>query len=294
MKIDQLITQYLYLNKKVTLETIGTFYMSADVDIPSETENIGVLPENAIKFEFNIKAGRDEGLINYIVEQTKKIKPLATSDLESFIILNKQFLNIGKPLILKDLGTLVKNQMNVYEFTQANSKLSKIDALTESIPDKDTSLDVIDFSTPSRKKSKKGLLIPSVISVVMVAILLIVFFIFKSRNNNSSTSIVNDTTSVINKPDSLVNLNTSTSNSSIQIDSVHYYFLLSAFDKKSTIETTLKQLVQKYSNNSFTMYTNDSLQYSVALPIYGLLADSLKVKDSLKLIYGNNISVRLK
>ena len=146
MKIEHLITQYLYLNKKVTLESIGTFYMSADVDIPTESENIGMLPESSIKFECDLKAEKDEGLINYIVTQTRKIKPLATSDLESFTMLSKQFLNIGKPLIFKDLGTLVKNQANVYEFTQSNSKLSKIDTLAEVIPDKESSIDDIDFT----------------------------------------------------------------------------------------------------------------------------------------------------
>ncbi|MFN8244987.1 MAG: hypothetical protein U0T56_01200 [Ferruginibacter sp.] len=45
--------------------------------------------------------------------KTRKIKPLATSDLESFTMLGKQFMNIGKPLILEGLGTPFETSSSV-------------------------------------------------------------------------------------------------------------------------------------------------------------------------------------
>jgi hypothetical protein len=50
----------------------------------------------------------------------------------------------------------------------------------------------------------------------------------------------------------------------------------------------------KYNDSSFVKYTNDSVNYSVAISVYGLLSDSLKWKDSLKLIYGDKIILREK
>lgn len=45
------------------------------------------------------------------------MQSLAESDLESFIMLNKQFLNIGKALYLEGIGTLVKAKEGSLEFT---------------------------------------------------------------------------------------------------------------------------------------------------------------------------------
>jgi len=127
MKIEQLIVQFLYKNKKVTLQDIGIFYLSPDIIIPEDSDKETVLPENAIRFEYNTKAAQDEDLINYIVQQTRKIKPLATSDLESFTILGRQFMNIGKPLPIEGLGILQKNQLGGYEFIQGSSMNTRLE-----------------------------------------------------------------------------------------------------------------------------------------------------------------------
>ena len=120
MKIEQLIVQQLYNSKKVTLQDIGAFTLSPDVMLPSD-EKEAVMPENAVTFIFDKKAKQDDDLIAFIVSQTRKIKPLATSDLESYSILAKQFLNIGKPFPIEGLGVLQKSQAGDYEFVQGQS-----------------------------------------------------------------------------------------------------------------------------------------------------------------------------
>ena len=116
MKIEQLIVQYLYLNKQVTLQGIGTFRLDPAVVLPAgnEKEKDFIMPENAVQFEYNLKAGEDEGLVKYIVQHTRKILPLASSDMESYAMLAKQFLNIGKPLVIEGVGTVQKNQQGNY------------------------------------------------------------------------------------------------------------------------------------------------------------------------------------
>ena len=83
MKIEQLIVQHLYNNKIVTLQDIGSFVLSSSVLMPTESDKDGIMPDNAISFEYNAKAKEDESLIDFIVQQTRKIKPLATSGLVS-------------------------------------------------------------------------------------------------------------------------------------------------------------------------------------------------------------------
>src|SRR5688500_4446408 len=136
MKIEQLIVQHLYNNKKVTLQDIGSFILSSNVSMPSESDKDGVMPDNAITFEYNTKATEDESLIDFIVQQTRKIKPLATSDLESYTILGREYLNIGKPFPIEGLGTLQKNQNGQYEFIQGNSVNARLQAAPAMLKEK--------------------------------------------------------------------------------------------------------------------------------------------------------------
>ena len=193
MKIEQLIVQYLYQEKKVTLEGIGSFYLSPDISISTSEEPV-LLPENSIQFELNSKATADEGLIKFIVEKTRKFKPLAVSDLESFSILGKQFLNLGKPFLIKEVGSLLKNQNNEYEFTQATYILSipettvntgnnQKESSKSSKPPKPKKQENIDFSAPSPVASKKKFIIPIVVLVFVVAAMIVLFVKFGSKNN---------------------------------------------------------------------------------------------------------------
>jgi hypothetical protein len=120
MKIEQLLFSFFIQNKKFSLQGIGSFYLvSEPVASKDETQNF-IFPENSIEFKSDKNTEQDELLIQYISEITKKIKPLATSDLESFTMLNKQFSNLGKPILLEGIGSLSKNNIGIYEFTQAN------------------------------------------------------------------------------------------------------------------------------------------------------------------------------
>jgi len=50
MKVEQLIVQYLYNNKKVSIQDIGIFTLSPDVIIPTESDKETSLPLNSIHF----------------------------------------------------------------------------------------------------------------------------------------------------------------------------------------------------------------------------------------------------
>ena len=102
MKIEQLIVQHLYISKQVTLQGIGTFRLDPSVILPAnEKEKDFIIPDNAFKFEYNLRAEEDEALIQYIVQHTRKILPLASADLDSYVMLAKQFLKktwLGIPI----------------------------------------------------------------------------------------------------------------------------------------------------------------------------------------------------
>ena len=166
MKVEQLMVQYLYQNKRVTLQDVGTFTIAPGFDILPDNDKEVTLPDGAIQFEYNSKAPQDEGLIDFVVQHSRKIKPLATSDLESYSILSRQFLNIGKPLIIEGLGVLQKNQKGTYDFHQGHTVTSKMEAAPAAMKEKQH--EEISFTTkPRAPSSSKNWMIAALIVFVL-------------------------------------------------------------------------------------------------------------------------------
>jgi hypothetical protein len=70
-----------------------------------------------VSFQNNPSSGDSSGLIQFIAEQTGKMKALAAADLSSHLEIAKQFLNIGKPFLFDGIGSLVKTRTGELNFT---------------------------------------------------------------------------------------------------------------------------------------------------------------------------------
>ncbi len=306
MKMEQLIVQYLYSNKKVTLQDIGTFIISADINIPVDSEKDTVLPENAIEFKYDPKVAVDEGLIDYIVANSRKIKPLATSDLESFISLNKQFLNIGKPLVMEGLGTLHKTQIGDYAFTQAGTSHVMLQDAPKIVTEK--IIEKVSFATPPKEKSggmnKKAVL--GILGFIVVGALALLAYYFitkknedagnatietaatKDTTNNTSTSTVaiTDTSAAKKLKDSLAAIrpiNTSDSNS--------FYIVIKEFTDLALAQKRYTVLTNY--GNKLVLTTKDSITYKLRMPFRKPLSDTLRVKDSIGVFFQAKTYVEL-
>ena len=62
MKIEQVLVHYLLKNKQLTLKGIGTFHLDASIPDSADSEKPIIIPENAITFTYDPRAGEDEGL----------------------------------------------------------------------------------------------------------------------------------------------------------------------------------------------------------------------------------------
>jgi hypothetical protein len=60
LKIEQLLVQYLYSSKQVSLQGIGIFKLKPDVILPAEGDKDNSVPADAFSFEYNLKATEDE------------------------------------------------------------------------------------------------------------------------------------------------------------------------------------------------------------------------------------------
>ena len=89
---------------------IGIFSLDDKVVIPeSSDKNVRDFLQHIQFKQFNVLRA-DDALIEFIRTHTGKIKPLAESDLESYVADGKLMLNIGKPFHIEGIGTLIKKQ----------------------------------------------------------------------------------------------------------------------------------------------------------------------------------------
>ncbi|MFT3907803.1 MAG: hypothetical protein QM737_00125 [Ferruginibacter sp.] len=294
MKIEQLIVQYLYTNKKVTLQDIGVFHLSENITIPQEHEKDAVLPDNAVTFEYNTKAVQDDGLIDFIVQQTRKIKPLATSDLESFTILGRQFMNIGKPLPLEGLGVLQKNQHGEYEFIQGHTINPRLEPVPTALKEK-IKEDIV-FTTPPREaNSKTGMIAVIIIFLALAAGTAFYFVSKKNKDQKVDQLVTQKTTSdtIATKKDTAVqqasipkDSNTVTAPPIAMAPGSAASFKVVIRDYKT--QGKANEIYRRYKSYGYDViqYMKDTGSYRLAVPFNNrLLSDSNHIKDSLKRIY---------
>jgi hypothetical protein len=111
-----LLTQYLYLHKKLNLPGIGSFILDPSAILPDEHNKDPHAVAVGIEFKNAVITEPDDELIEFIRVHTGKMKSLALADLDSFITLGTELVNIGKPFYLEGIGMLTKNKDGKYDF----------------------------------------------------------------------------------------------------------------------------------------------------------------------------------
>jgi hypothetical protein len=126
LKLAPLFAEYLSTNKRLSLRGIGVFQSAPAAYVETSYSKNAKIPSQDINFTNNPSATEDEELVKFISAQTGKMKALAASDIESYLELMQQFLNIGKPFQIEGIGTLVKIKPGLYEFTSGQQLNEKI------------------------------------------------------------------------------------------------------------------------------------------------------------------------
>ena len=306
MKIEHLLARHFYTAKQLTLQGIGTFTLSPDFILPAETDKEAIIPQGVITFAQNNKATEDEALIDFIVQQTRKMKPLASSDLDSFISLGSQFLNIGKPFKIEGIGVLEKNQLGQYLFTQygqlANTKTDE--APVQQIKEKRD--ETISFASEEKTKPINGKRITAVLAglVVLGGVAWAAWYFLINNKTTSAadqpqpvqtnTTAVPDTTkkdtatlaATAQKPDSTAALTTSNTGYNFKVVIKTYPSLALAQKAYARLTSYGHKLI---------MFTSDSIIYKLAMPLSLPLSDTAYARDSIrKKLFGGSPYIELK
>ena len=295
MKIEQAVVLYLLKHKQISLQGIGTFKIDAMVPESMDNDKPVIIPPDAISFVYDPKTGEDEELINFIVQNTKKIKPLASADLDSFLTLGRQFLNIGKPFTIQNLGTLDKLKSGDLEF-KPGPLIQRVEMPKPKIEDEGAEKHeenlFNDYQREPENNNGRMFLIILIVIIIGAGAWAAWYFGFKENNRVPAPTVdnivpVSDSAAISRKNDSLAASQKLADGIKISQNNPADSFTFKVVVK----ETTNKQValtrlaILKIYGREVIMYTNDSVTYKVAQPFMLPLADTTKILDSLNKYY---------
>ena len=301
MKIPQLLVQYLYKNRKMSLPGLGVFTLDKSVILPEENDRALLSMPNAVQFQnANIVAAENE-LIVFICENTGKIKPLAISDLDSYLNLGTEMLNIGKPFCLEGIGTITKNKAGKFDFSPGEySVIKENNTATDHNKKKIYAKDKKQLSPSTNVPNRNGLKVLALISALIIVGL--GGWMMYKRN----APAVSENTADINVPiqpsqqvatDSLKK--DSTHVDSLKIapavvvvptpsskEGVNYKFIILVTSDK---ERAMKRYNQLIGFNLKAHYYHTDSIYRVFFEFPALAKDTVHIKDSLRKEYAHNV-----
>lgn len=291
MKIDQVFIHYLLKNKQLPLQGIGIFYLEGAVNEHADPEKPIVIPSDAIRFDYKPRTGEDEDLVNYISETLGKIKPLASADLDSYLMLARQFLNIGKPLIIPNIGTIEKNNAGELIYKGGEYRMERISPqvkkeIDEAEPQPDES-----FSDFPNQKKGNGRAVLYVILLVILGLIAWAVWKFAFDHNEEEPTITSANIVAVGDSSDTSNADSISmmpvdSNASTTADTVGFKIVVGQYSTLANAQKRLSDLI-KYGRNA-VVYTTDSVTYKIAEPFDLPLADTTRILDSLRAYYGKD------
>jgi hypothetical protein len=299
VKIQDLLPQYLYQQKKLTLPGLGTFELNSAINV-YELKEEG-WPDNTITFTQDRHAQLPDELLAYIVQHTGKMKPLAISDLDSHLSNGVQMLNIGKPFPLKGIGSLSKINNGDLVFHQGTPALEKIDSInTDHVKDRTAEQDEIneiDFSHAPEKSSKKLIIgLAALLGLILISWAIYLAIPKKQAAVTEEPETVQKDTAAVTPPVSTPDTTQTDTAVSRKPDSIvvapapvtvaptgSFQLIIQQYKSKDAAQK--KSDVLKLRGHNVTIRMKDSTRYQIVLTVNRPLSDTTYVRDSLKRWY---------
>jgi hypothetical protein len=308
LKLDIILAQYLYQHKSLNLPGIGTFTLNGSSFIPDDSAKVKA-PIEGIDFTTESKPLAEDNLIDFIRIHTGKMKPLAQADLESFIMLSQQFINIGKPLYLEGIGTIQKIK-NSIEFIPGKATNVKLEPIADRTMETRLNEGYDEYSTSESRgggSQRKLILLLSIIGTL--ALLAFGGYYLYNKNNQSSpvttipdetsrnvVSVSSDTAGPLKtQPDTLSQFVPASGDSLIKKDSStttnttatpaytrvtsSYTFVIEHTNNKARALSRLAKL--KSYGYPILLSTKDSVNFKLYFSLAATPTDTARIRDSL-------------
>jgi hypothetical protein len=299
LKLPLLLTQFLYKNKRLSLPGLGIFTLDPAAIIP---EGHGKNTHTTAGIEFKqvpIHDPEDE-LIEYIRVHTGKIKPVAVADLDSYLALGNEMLNIGKPFFLEGIGTITKNMEGGLEFNPGEYSVVKHEDSHSEKHDKagkrKSVLEEAQFE-PQPNNIRKILMLVAIVGGLSVIGLGGYYFYKKNANGSSHPEISTTVTDTIAfKKDTIQAVSADSAKNkaivplhSLSKDSIMYKFIILETYNKARALKRYNQLLSY--DLKINMHTKDSSFFKLYFSFPALPKDTARIKDSLYSQYAHRVTI---
>lgn len=277
-RFDAYITDYLHENKEVALEKIGY------IKIVSFTGNDAQAA--SVEYIFDKRITTSTALVEYIAEKASKNKNIVAADLESHFRQVREFINIGKPYELPQLGFIKANRNGIYEFTRFSETNKPVRTGVQQ-------------AKPSGGSNNRSII--QIISLVIAIAILSglgwqVYQIFSKKQKNAVlNTVANADTLALQAPDTAVANPAAQQPAALSPNdslNVRYIFETTASGLRARTRTAqLKSFGNDAGYDSLTI--NSTKYYKLYILHRTKLADTLIVKDSLAKFLQKNITVQV-
>ena len=268
---------------------IGEFSIDPSITVPDVNDKLFPDYLSNIRFSQQQILVPDEQFINFIRSETGKIKPLAESDLDSFLSDGKILLNIGKPFYIEGIGSLQKTREGLLEFKSGEPPPHKMEPhSTEAESQKEKPapfyLDTNVHGTGARK------VLIALGAITGIVIVIWGGYILYNRNNtpsvpsHESTSVVpaeTDSLRISSMPDSFQR-----SDDTIKQGGT-YKFIIERTANKGRAFRRYNQLLENFA--PVKLDTKDSTLFKIYFVLPATPADTARIRDSLKSWYGRKM-----
>ena len=295
LKLSLLFAKYLYQNRQLNLPGIGVFTIEGNAAVPDVTDKNFHEFLQYIRFTHKPVAKPDEDFIEFIRSETGKIRPLAESDLESFIGDGKILLNIGKPFHLEGIGSLQKNKSGSYDFFAGEPQIEKLENFVmEKEPVRARAHTFEHEYNPQSKSSNAGRVAWVALAIIigLGAIIWGGYSLYNRNTNGQGISVTEAPAPLEPATDTITRAQAQPDSVSKRPDTVAqasvtptYKFIIRETRNIQYAQSRYADL--KPGNPSLFMDTKDSITYRLYLTLPATPADTARIKDSLQKWYAS-------
>lgn len=285
--LQALLAFFFYEHGYLIIPGLGRFDLLEDSKPDSDHPHTHqAFPKGSIRFTFNIREEPDDILIDYIISHSRKMRALAISDLDSVADLTKEILNLNQSYSFPGIGTIIPSLSGAYEVIPGKI-ISNPAALKTSAPppvhqgDLNPVIREGEVHSPGSRRTVGGILI-TVVCVIIIGILL--YFLFFRRKGESITVEPETNKEILNRtiPDSA-------KTSQVVDDGLLHYEVIF---EHATYDRALYRYHQLTGwGHHIILHTKDSVNFLLAVPVVSSAADTTRVKDSIRLLYGHPVSI---
>lgn len=293
MKLPLLLSHYLREHKLLRLPGLGTLHYSGP---QTNVDGEPAMNQADIRFEPGQIREADDAFIDYIKQQTGKIKPLATADLNSYIESGLQMLNIGRAFYIDGIGSIQKTQEGKLEFTAREIVVIKKEESTSNKPEQDKRRSVFDDEkyNPESVNPWQKIIVAALILGGLAIVVLGGYYLYNQNKDGAILQEVNPAP----QTDSLNILHDSIPKPADSTNNLASYASLNPGSYKFILETTSnkKRALKRYNQLKYTnlkLETADSTAFKLYFVIPATAKDTTRIKDSLNRYYASKVKIEL-